>query len=74
MLEQQRKRSHVLKQSSASSVDTTMASSTMTAAEKLSELRKLMKEHSVDIYLVPSDDPHLSGNYQQTQAGWKKLQ
>ena len=28
---------------------------------KLTSLRALMKERNVDIYLVPSDDPHLSG-------------
>lgn len=28
---------------------------------KLSSLRTLMKERNIDIYLIPSDDPHLSG-------------
>ena len=33
----------------------------MTPAEKLDALRKEMKEKGLDVYLVPSDDPHLSG-------------
>jgi hypothetical protein len=32
------------------------------AARKLSALRTLMKERDLDIYLVPTDDPHLSGS------------
>ena len=31
------------------------------AAEKLEALRSRMKELNLDVYLVPSDDPHLSG-------------
>jgi hypothetical protein len=38
-----------------------MASSTMTAAAKLEMLRSKMKELDLDVYLVPSGDPHLSG-------------
>jgi hypothetical protein len=35
----------------------------MTPAEKLQALRFKMKELDIDVYLVPSDDPHLSGKY-----------
>ena len=34
---------------------------TMTPASKLEALRSKMKELNLDVYLVPSDDPHLSG-------------
>jgi hypothetical protein len=34
---------------------------TMSPSEKLIALRKEMKEKGLDVYLVPSDDPHLSG-------------
>ena len=34
---------------------------TMKASEKLDALRNRMKELNLDVYLVPSDDPHLSG-------------
>lgn len=34
---------------------------TMTPAAKLDALRSKMKELNLDVYLVPSDDPHLSG-------------
>jgi hypothetical protein len=33
----------------------------MTPAERLSALRQRMSELSLDVYVVPSDDPHLSG-------------
>ena len=36
---------------------------TMTPASKLEALRAKMKELDLDIYLIPSDDPHLSGKY-----------
>jgi hypothetical protein len=29
--------------------------------EKLRALRQLMKDRNIDVYLIPSDDPHLSG-------------
>ena len=32
----------------------------MTASQKLTEMRSAMKQNGVDVYLVPSDDPHLS--------------
>lgn len=32
-----------------------------TPAVKLEELRAKMKELSLDCYIIPSDDPHLSG-------------
>ena len=32
----------------------------MTASEKLTAMRSAMKDVGVDVYLVPSDDPHLS--------------
>ena len=37
-----------------------ITSSKMTASEKLTAMRSKMKENGVDVYLVPSDDPHLS--------------
>ena len=40
-------------------VDATME--TKTPAVKLEELRAKMKELSLDCYIIPSDDPHLSG-------------
>ena len=33
----------------------------MTPASKLEALRSKMKELNLDVYLIPSDDPHLSG-------------
>jgi len=36
------------------------AASKITAADKLSLMRKKMEENGVDVYLIPSDDPHLS--------------
>ena len=47
------------------STDTTSAaaSSVMTPAEKLEALRSRMQELDLDVYLVPSDDPHLSGKF-----------
>mmetsp|Transcript_25848 Transcript_25848/g.48949 ORF Transcript_25848/g.48949 Transcript_25848/m.48949 type:complete len:744 (-) Transcript_25848:18-2249(-) len=41
------------------SADTT-TKSTMTPTEKLQALRARMKDLDLDVYLVPSDDPHLS--------------
>lgn len=38
-------------------------SNLMTPASKLDILRSKMKELNLDVYLVPSDDPHLSGEY-----------
>jgi len=35
----------------------------MTPSEKLKKLRERMKELDLDVYLVPSDDPHLSGAF-----------
>ena len=32
----------------------------MSASQKLTAMRSKMKENGVDVYLVPSDDPHLS--------------
>jgi hypothetical protein len=37
------------------------ATVTMAPASKLEALRSKMKELNLDVYLVPSDDPHLSG-------------
>jgi len=48
-------------ESSSSSTDTTKC--TMTPSEKLRALRTRMKELDLDVYLVPSDDPHLSGKF-----------
>ena len=33
------------------------------AEDKLARLRALMKQHNLDVWIVPSDDPHLSGTY-----------
>ena len=40
---------------------TTTETSTMDASAKLHALRSRMQELGVDIYLVPTDDPHLCG-------------
>ena len=48
--------------SSSSSTDNpSSTSNTMTPAAKIQALRTRMKELEIDVYLVPSDDPHLSG-------------
>lgn len=49
--------------STATDNDTDQAtvSTMMSSAEKLEVLRAKMKELELDVYLVPSDDPHLSG-------------
>jgi hypothetical protein len=41
----------------------TNGETTMDAASKLAALRQLMKARDLDVYLVPTDDPHLSGAY-----------
>jgi hypothetical protein len=43
--------------------DATIASSSNNKYDdsKLVSLRALMKERNIDVYLIPSDDPHLSG-------------
>lgn len=38
----------------------------MTPAAKLDALRSKMKMYNLDVYLVPSDDPHLSGKHGTT--------
>jgi hypothetical protein len=48
-------------ESTSSSTDNIIMSSTMTPAAKLEALRSKMKELDLDVYLVPSGDPHLSG-------------
>jgi hypothetical protein len=40
---------------------TVKAGANMSAGDKLDALRSRMKELDLDVYLVPSDDPHLSG-------------
>lgn len=53
-----------LRQSTAASTEVTpTAEHTMDAATKLSALRKSMRELDLDVYLVPTDDPHLSGKF-----------
>lgn len=37
------------------------AMGSMTASAKLGKLRERMKELDLDVYLIPTDDPHLSG-------------
>jgi hypothetical protein len=39
----------------------TASATTMTPGSKLEALRQKMKELNLDVYLIPSDDPHLSG-------------
>jgi hypothetical protein len=39
----------------------TASATNMTPASKLEALREKMKELNLDVYLIPSDDPHLSG-------------
>jgi len=53
----------VLKMSSTTDAPTDSETSitTMTPLAKLEALRSVMKEYDLDVYLVPSDDPHLSG-------------
>lgn len=41
--------------------DSETSITTMTPLAKLEALRSVMKEYDLDVYLVPSDDPHLSG-------------
>lgn len=47
--------------SSSTSASETATLVTMTSLEKVQALRKLMEQFKLDVYLVPSDDPHLSG-------------
>jgi hypothetical protein len=47
----------------ATTTEDTASSTTMTPASKLEALRQKMKELNLDVYLIPSDDPHLSGKY-----------
>jgi hypothetical protein len=49
--------------STTTDVDATATTVSMTPASKLEALRSKMKELNLDVYLVPSDDPHLSGKY-----------
>jgi hypothetical protein len=42
-------------------VDKRMTTGSMTSESKVEALRKRMKQLDLDIYLIPSDDPHLSG-------------
>ena len=46
---------------SSSTDNPSSTSNTMTPAAKIQALRTRMKELEIDVYLVPSDDPHLSG-------------
>jgi hypothetical protein len=41
----------------------TKTGANMSAGDKLDALRSRMKELDLDVYLVPSDDPHLSGTW-----------
>jgi hypothetical protein len=40
----------------------------MTPAAKLEALRARMKDLDLDVYLVPSDDPHLSGRLKASRC------
>jgi hypothetical protein len=42
-------------------ISSVMSDNSMTPASKLKALRSKMKELSIDCYIVPTDDPHLSG-------------
>jgi hypothetical protein len=48
------------KQESVTTELTTMAQIDLTQASKLATLCSKMKELDLDMYIVPSDDPHLS--------------
>ena len=54
-------RNGVLFSTAEKTSDTTAESLAMAPSEKLQALRARMKELDLDVYLVPSDDPHLSG-------------
>lgn len=41
----------------------TIDDGSMSAADKLTALRTRMQEANVDVWIVPTDDPHLSGEY-----------
>jgi hypothetical protein len=43
------------------------------AEHKLRLLRSLMKERNIDVYLIPSDDPHLSGTTATFVYGYVSL-
>ncbi len=47
--------------SSSASIAEKIMTEAKTPALKLEELRAKMKELSLDCYIIPSDDPHLSG-------------
>jgi hypothetical protein len=54
--------SRLLATSITESVETVSTINTdMTPAAKLDALRTKMRELNLDVYLIPSDDPHLSG-------------
>ena len=42
-------------------ISSVMSANSMTPASKLKALRSKMKELSIDCYIIPTDDPHLSG-------------
>ena len=54
-------RLHSAATSTGESPSVAIETDTMTASSKLEALRANMKDINVDVYLVPSDDPHLSG-------------
>ena len=55
--------STTMSQMVSSATDAIVPTTTTTTASsnKLTILRDLMKERNIDVYLIPSDDPHLSG-------------
>ena len=62
----------VLRNSAATAeASTTLATTTMTPSGKLEALRSKMKELGLDVYLVPSGDPHLS---EYTPEAYKRRQ
>ena len=53
--------STTMSQMVSSATDAIVPTTTTTSSNKLTVLRDLMKERNIDVYLIPSDDPHLSG-------------
>lgn len=61
--------------SATTTTTTTMTDTTtrnMTPASKLAALRSNMEELNLDVYIIPSDDPHLSGQSQIYAVVWHR--
>jgi len=62
-LDRKSKMSSTVSDTAAEEATSQAAATSMTPAAKLEALRAKMKELNLDAYLVPSDDPHLSGTF-----------